>query len=340
MKRPLLFAVLSSLLCAPLVAQVGTGEPPRMPIAQPLDLVRFGLQEPLPREEGTIRVAAYNVENLFDDVDDPALSGQFEDIDDTKPDEQCVAVAQTIKRLDADVLCLEEVESRAALDWFLNKYMPDSGYQYIVSLDAGDARGIEQAVLSRFPIIETEQWVGKELGGVHPDKYGNQANWYAGEPIRFHRSPLMVEIEGPGGYRLTLFSVHQKSGRYSGYWREAEARGLVEIIKKLEDSDKDRKILVLGDFNAEPDAESLQIYRDAGLREALGAEMGPEHITHESGRRIDFVLADAPAMAEVADGFVLGTPARAEGYDWRTTPPPTGYASDHYPVVVDLKVGK
>ena len=339
MNRRVLSVSLSLLVCAAAWGQVGTGEPRGMPIAQPLDLVRFGTTEAAPKQEGIVRVATYNVENLFDDVDDPALSGANEDIDGTKPDEECVALAQTIRRLDADVLCLEEVESRAALDWFLAEFMPDHGYGHIVSLDAGDARGIEQAVLSRYPIVETKQWVGKELGGVHPEKYGSQANWYAGEPIRFHRSPLMVTVDVEGR-RLTLLVVHHKSGRYSGYWREAEARGTVELINELQDSEKNRPVLVLGDFNAEGDAESLEIYRAAGLHEALGAGGGAESVTHESGRRIDLVLANAAAMGEVAGGFVLGTPARADGSDWRTTPPPTGYASDHYPVVVDLKIGE
>ena len=34
--------------------------------------------------------------------------------------------------------------------------------------------------------------------------------------------------------------------------------------------------------------------------------------------------------------FILGTPARPAGPNWSQYPPPDGYASDHYPVVVDL----
>jgi len=334
--------VLLAVLCSAPIAsgQIGVGDPPPMPIAQPLDTIRFGLTEPEPKPAGALRVVSYNVLNLFDDVDDPSLSGRREDIDDTKPDEQCRSVAQTIKRLDADVLCLQEVESRAALDWFLDTYMPDHGYDHIVSPDAGDERGIEQAVLSRYPIVRTEQWVGEKLGGVHPDLYGDKPNWYAGEPLRYHRSPLLVEVDADG-YALTLIVLHHKSGYHSAYWREAEAKGVAGIVREYEESEKNGNLLVLGDFNAEPGAKSLSFYREVGLRDAVcrGDCEGDEHVTHESGRRIDRILANEGALEEVVQGFVLGTPARAEGHDWRTTPEPIGYASDHYPVVVDLKPG-
>ena len=37
---------------------------------------RFGLTEPMPRLDGTIRLATYNVLNYFDGTDDPSLQGE------------------------------------------------------------------------------------------------------------------------------------------------------------------------------------------------------------------------------------------------------------------------
>ena len=58
--------------------------------------------------------------------------------------------------------------------------------------------------------------------------------------------------------------------------------------------------------------------------------------THTSGRVIDYILLNQAAMGELVSGsgFVLGT--SGEEYNWREESPPAGYASDHYPVVVDL----
>lgn len=309
---------------------------------------RFGSAEPSPRTEGVIRVATYNLENLFDGEDDPTLSGRQEDIDDEKPRHELIALARTIKRIDADVLCVEEVESLAALTAFRDTYLAGLGYEHIVSIDAGDERGIEQAVLSRFPLSEGENWPQKPLGGKHPAKYGNQENWYAGEPIVFHRSPLMVDVTVPAGargnddaYTLTVVVVHHKSGRYSGYWREAEAKGLAEILKAARKANPERNVLVLGDFNATTGTPEVKTLLRAGftdLADEAGLS-GDAAVSHESGRRIDLILANEAAMGEILPEtlFVLGTPARPDGIDWRDMPTFEGYASDHYPVVVDLR---
>lgn len=307
---------------------------------------RFGIAEPRPKAEGTVRLATYNVENLFDDADDPALSGRYEDAGETKPEHERRAIAETIRRIDADVLALQEVESEEALRWFLDEHLSDMGYEHVISIDAGDERGIEQAVLSRYPIVDVNNWPRRPLGGTHPERYGDQENWNAGQEIVFHRSPLMVTVEVPAGegeeggepYRLTVFAVHQKSGRYSGYWREAEARGLMEILGQMLAEDPEMNAAVLGDFNAEADAEEMAAYFEAGLEDVFAGAQGPESVTHESGRRIDLILVTEGLAADIVGGssFVLGTPARPASMDWRSVPTFEGKASDHYPVVVDV----
>ncbi|MEM1329999.1 MAG: endonuclease/exonuclease/phosphatase family protein [Planctomycetota bacterium] len=306
-----------------------------------------GLAEPKPRTPATIRVATYNVENLFDDQDDPTLSGRSEDIDDEKPLAELEALAETIRRVDADILALQEIESERALRWFMEAHLQGMGYDHIASPDAGDGRGIEQAVISRFPITGTKQWVKEPLGGVHPAKYGNRENWYAGEPITMHRSPLMVDLSVPatawGGqttdasYELTVIVVHHKSGRHSGYWREKEATGLLERIADLP---ADQNVLIMGDFNARSSEATIATYLSAGFTDLFGDadNADPQVQTHAGIGRIDYVLFNEAAAAEVlpASRFVLGTNAYADWQDWRYDPAPPGYASDHYPVVVDL----
>lgn len=322
---------------------------PEAPAAtKPLFPPRFGSQKLPDKAPHSIRVATYNVENLFDDVDDPDLSGQQEDIDDRKPDGQMDAVAGAIRAIDADVICLEEVESEAALHWFMDSRLADMGYEHVVSIDAGDERGIEQAVLSRFPIAQVKNWPRRPLGGVHPDKYGNAENWYAGEPIVFHRSPLMVVVEVPGErwggdepWRLRLFAVHMKSGRYSDYWREKEAEGLVAVMEEIREAEGELgPTLILGDFNATSEAKSIRTLLDAGFHDLFADNTGPKSawISHESGRRIDTILANAEAAAAgiPESETIYGTPARPAEISWQEMTTFEGYAADHYPVLVDL----
>lgn len=310
-------------------------------LAQPMR--RFGIESAPAKAPAALRIATYNILNLFDDIDDPTKSGDHEDIDDTKSLHERLAVAKAIHDLDADVIALQEIESLEALMWFKDEFLADMGYDHVASIDAGDERGIEQAVLSRKPILHTQNWPQKHLGGIHPDNYGPRAkNWYAGQPINFHRSPLQVDINlgtDADPQPLTLMVVHHKSGRYSAYWRDAEAKGAVELLADLTKAHPDRPILVLGDFNAEPSEDSVKIYTSAGFKDIFAQrKQSPEIITHESDRRIDLILANDAAMSHLlADkAFVLGTPARPQGINWRDLPTFPGLASDHYPVAVDL----
>lgn len=310
------------------------------------DAPRLGVAEPPAKPDGAVRLATYNLLNLFDDRDDPSLSGRFDDMNSVKPSHEKAALADVIRRLDADVLGLQEIESFSALIEFREEHLAGMGYDHAISIDVGQERGIEQAVLSRYPIVEARVRPNLALGGVHPEKYGDQPNWNAGEPLELRRSPLEVTIEIPAHeagakpYRLTLLVVHHKSGRYSGYWREAETAGVLRWIAELQRADPNRNIAVLGDFNAQPDEKSVADYLAAGFLDAFPDRRpgDPRTSTHESGRAIDLILLNPQLNAEVVPGsaFVLGAPLRPEGADWRTTPAPEGYASDHLPVAIDL----
>jgi len=315
--------------------------------AEPASLVRFGATTPPAKADGTIRLATYNLENLFDDQDDPALSGDFDDADETKPEGEVAAAAEAIRELDADILALQEVESEAALVWFRDTYLQGLGYEHIASVDVGDARGIECGVLSRFPVRDAEVWIGEDLGMTHPDD-ASDSRVEPGDPVVFRRSPMRVVVDVPaadGTVPLVVYSVHHKSGWRNAYWRIAEAYRIGEKVTKEIGDGGDALVAVMGDFNARlTDQGPGEVYLAGGLvdsRASAGGDLeGSKGVTHESGRAIDHIFV-SPALAErLVSGsvFVLGTNARPENDDWRNTPKPEGYASDHYPVSVDVRV--
>ena len=73
--------------------------------------IRYGRKEPLQRADKAIRLASYNVLNLFDAKDDPSLQGEFDDITMITSENRCECLGKVIKELDANILCLQEVES-------------------------------------------------------------------------------------------------------------------------------------------------------------------------------------------------------------------------------------
>lgn len=336
MSRPTLAALLLAAAASFALAQQPATTKPR-----------FGVSEPKPKADATIRVATYNLENLFDDKDDPAVSGEIDDADDTKPEAQKKGLAAAIKRLNADVIAVQELENHDALIEFRDNYLQGLGYDHAKSIGPGDERGIEQGILSRFPIKDSKVWENIDLGGTHPEYAGDRPNKLAGEPLKTRRSPFMATIEVPaekaGGkaYNLTLFVVHHKSGRGMDYWREAEAKKFSAMVDEIEASQPTQNIVVLGDFNAEQLDHSVQIWLDSGFTCVSCADpdsMDTAHISHASGRTIDMILVNPALKHEVVpnSSFILATPQLAPDADWRTAPKPDLYASDHMPVAIDL----
>ena len=316
-------------------------------------VIRHGRAEPIAKPVGVwaIRIATYNVENFFDAE---SKSDELAGSTPIKPIAHRKALADAIHKINADVLALEEVESKETITKFRDEYLADMGYTFIASIDAGDPRAIEQSILSKFPLTDEKNWPNTPLVGAHPAKLGTRANPDAGKPMILKRSPMRATVVVPADpaikdakpTEITLLALHHKSGPYYSYLREAESIKVLELVHDFEKLHPGANVIVLGDFNARTTEKSFQVYTNGGMIDAMtGVPGGPESpafLSHSSGRTIDHILLNAPAAAMVAldTRFVLGTPQRPEHVDWRRTDPPAGYGSDHYPVVVDLIISK
>lgn len=277
-----------------------------------------------------VRIASFNVEGLFDPEDDPRLSGANDDIPSSQA--HLDAIAEAIRAIDADILALQDVESLSALEWFNTTYLSSLGYTHIASLDVGHDRGVENAVLSRFPVTDARVWPKLRLGGTHPATAGDAPNPMAGKPILFKRSPLMVEIDLPGKSSLTLFNIEHKGGNKYGYWRTAEAAAVARLCQAV---GMNRRIIVLGSFHCEPGDPSLQPYFDLGFIDPLADDDNAElYATEITGDRTDFILANRVVGGDLesARAFILAgdLAERIRAGDAETT---------HLPVVIGLRLG-
>lgn len=68
------------------------------------------------------------------------------------PEEKRLTAAQILE-LNADLLCMQEVENLPTLKAFRSEYLADAGYTHALVIDGNDPRGIDVAVLSRWPIV-------------------------------------------------------------------------------------------------------------------------------------------------------------------------------------------
>jgi endonuclease/exonuclease/phosphatase family metal-dependent hydrolase len=307
---------------------------------------RYGVEKPWAKAAGAIRLATYNTLNVFDDKDDPSLSGEHDDIKNVTSEDRLKHLAQAIRAVDADILALEEIESKEALLWFRDRFLKDMRYEHVSSIDVGYYRGVECAVLSRFPITAEKVWPDENLAAMKKEGLG-WAKAPADAPKRYgyQRSPLMVNVRVRDDYELTILSLHHKAGRDFDWQRESEALRTVELVDEIRRQDPSRNIVVMGDFNAAPWDKSVRVYKAAGLIDVMDfrttENSNPEsrlYRTHESNRVLDYILLNSAAHREfvVGSAFVYGTLFPGEKYDYRKDTPPPGYASDHYPVVIDI----
>jgi hypothetical protein len=304
-----------------------------------------------------IVVVQWNVENLFDTVDDPAveLDDEFTPAGWRRWTEEryrskLANLAKVLLRLDGDVVCLQEVENRRVLDDLNETLGREASYPYVIHRDGTDHRGMDVALLSRAKAVD--------------------AQWYS--PVKGQRDILAVELrlhDRP----LNLIVCHWKS-RWGGQEATAPTRMKLaattrDIVDGILARSPGAAVMVVGDFNDNfddpsvtehllsiPDRDKVIADADARLLYNLHAVLPPEKngtFYYRGGRRwnsFDTMSASRGLLtgesgfalredeyAIVAEPFMMttnGTPSSfRKVYDRKTKRRPyrEGY-SDHFPV--------
>ena len=260
---------------------------------------------------GTIRVGTYNVENMFDGVDDPHKA-------DGPPTTltQFEALAEVIISVDCDVLALQEVENIWVLEMFNDRYLGGM-YTEVILVEGNDPRGIDVGVLSKLEILDVISFRDREI----PDPINNST-------IRFSRDVLAVELTGPGGISWMLMTTHLKAGSAleDRDRRTLQAEEIARIIRQGGFvSRMGRGQLVLaGDLNGEPDSGELEIMGDVPFSDP--ARDIPYRRTHASGKVFDYILLSP----DIDRRYVVGSVNIYQE-------PPAREASDHFLVYLDLR---
>ncbi|MFN3622808.1 MAG: endonuclease/exonuclease/phosphatase family protein [Hyphomicrobium sp.] len=250
----------------------------------------------------TMRLATFNIESLDD-------SGRAQ----VDFDVRLSVLRPALERLDADVLCLQEVNAQhipgqherqlRALERLLEgtRY---AGYERAASSGPGarlfaDVHNL--VTLSRYPILSKRE--------VHHDFLAPPLHTGAGReagreptPVTFERPLLLTQLQMPDGATLSVVNVHlraslaspvagQKRGPFAwrsvagwaeGFYlstvkREAQALELRLLIEELLARDAGALIAVAGDFNAEDFGATLRLV--VAAEEDLGAtELAPNSL--------------------------------------------------------------
>ena len=301
------------------------------------------------------RLATFNVENLFARYNfnkniDPAKGAQegflvndtaFTIYEDTAKR----ITAKAIKAVNADIICLQEVENLKVLDRFCTTYLKGNAsfapYEYRLLIDGNDPRQIDVAILSRFPIA-----------ALHSHRHERN-----GSHALFSRDCLRAEVD-INGKTLTLYINHLKSmmgGRGKTRKRRMmQASRVAEIIVNDQGPRLYRNIVVLGDMNdymdpATPQENSLMpLTEHPKLVNILQRLPENDRWTHyykreKAYRQLDYLLLsksfDKRAGYPVPAVERRGLPLRAQRVTAKRfagVGKDNPKASDHAPLYVDI----
>lgn len=216
-----------------------------------------------------VRIATFNVQGLFhqwtgstsldgDDVD--ALTGLRFDGPSIKrrEDAETAALARRIAGLDADVVCLQQIESAAALEAFLRQAPEDEplgeAYPWSTVVEGNDRRLASLAIMSRMPLGAVTSW--RHLRSA------------ASGGLALRRDLLEVQLLSSDAEcsLMSLFNVHLADPLFDTELapaRPVEVRTIHDVL--IERAARRSSYLLLGTVGCSPTAQELTPWTNGSL---------------------------------------------------------------------------
>lgn len=305
-------------------------------------------------------IAFYNLENLFDTIDD-----KFTNDDDFLPSsdkrwtlkryrKKLRKLGLVISRIGSQtsenypaIIGLAEVENKLVIDDLISsKFLSDKGYD-LVHYDSPDERGIDVALIYRKDLFEV----------LHSEVFSLDFLDENGKPD--HTRDILM-VEGVFNDEKIFLLVNHWPSRREGE-KETEPKRLaasskvVEIINGIKERDTNPKIIIMGDFNDDPLNRSIkQLTKNHSLFNPMEALL--THLRGSASYKLKWNLFDqilfttnffeySPdghsfSKADIFDDeFLKIFKGKYKGNPFRTyvgRKYKGGY-SDHFPVYIHLK---
>ena len=264
-----------------------------------------------------LRIATFNLENLDDtEGQSPSLS------------ERIKVLSPQLERLNADILCFQEVHGQEGQNGkrqllALQSLLQATSYATydLVHIktennEAFDKRNL--VVASRFAIAEVNQYHHDLIPAPVYKKVTAVPAETEARPVLWEKPILYTKINVKEGFDIHVINVHLKSRIPSNIrgqkinnftWKEIYAWGegffvssmkrvgqALEtrvLIDQLFDADEEAKIIVCGDFNAHPDEVPAEAIRgrveNTGNPDLIPREMVPAENTIPDSSRYTFL---------------------------------------------------
>ncbi len=265
-----------------------------------------------------VRLATWNLENLFDDIDDPYND---EILSPEEYQRKLKQLSRIIQEIQPTILAVQEVENIQALEDLAAMAFPQESHPQVVLIEGNDqSRGIDVGLISVLPIKETISHQQDPL------KIPNSREGY-----HFSRDCLEVRLDLPNGQPVAILVNHFKSKRgkrdVSDNKRKAQADRVAEIVN--ENQRYNIPSIVVGDLNDTPDSWPLRsLIQSDNLEDPFhNLSLKERHTFRYRGKKeiIDYIFIH-PALSQ----YVIRGSQRVYGSA-------RGAASDHAPMSLDFR---
>jgi endonuclease/exonuclease/phosphatase family metal-dependent hydrolase len=245
-----------------------------------------------------ITIMTYNVENLFDNIDDPDKEDEtylpLKDKDTAQHRSKCqtalkehwrreclemdwtdAKIESKMKRLadvilqvndgkGPDILVVQEVENLNVLERLRINHLQAAEYNQSILLEGPDVRGVDVGMMSRLPLAAAPQLHILDL---------TQAAKKAGRKKGATRGILQARFRLPDRNHLTVFGVHLPSQGSPTPYRRVAIDKLNSLQKKLP---RGEYSIAAGDFNisAEEEAREKLFSRDLAAQWYISHHLG------------------------------------------------------------------
>ena len=322
----------------------------------------------------SVSIMTFNVENLFDNVDDPgkddrtylaladkqtpehrAACAEIEvdrwreqcldwDWSDTVIDRKLAVVAGVILQVGrgADIVALQEVENIGILERLRTEHLAAAGYGPAILVEGDDRRGIDVAFLTRLELAKPPTLHRIDFSSAGEDR------------VHDTRGILEATFVRPGGTLLTGYAVHFPAPFHPTEMREAAYNALNALRAGLP---PDRDAFAAGDFNttSREDREKDMLGRFARPYWTVAHEVGCDdckgtsyYAPRDDWSFLDMILWSPAGKRGEKTTWHLRTDSvriaaaapgqlRPDGTPWRFEMPGATGVSDHLPVVVTIE---
>lgn len=299
-----------------------------------------------------LRIAQYNVENLFDTVDDPARRDSLTDPELYEIRLAKVALAVRDSLQGADLIALEEVENQQVLDDLLARpELAGMNYRSIL-VEGNDMRGIDNAMLyraDRLKLDSVETLTPAAPADMRPAGGSlDSSKLFARPPLIAHFTLQGALAAAAGVQQLTAVANHFKSkvgeNPKKAVRRDVQAATIGAWVDAQRGARPGANIVVLGDLNANPKERAMDLLtRDAQGQDRLfdAPVMLPKSERYTGSfqghpNQLDHLLATPELHARLTGVEIprINTDAPGDPYD-PTTP---NANSDHDPILATYRI--